>query len=241
MTTIFRSFFLSLGQFGDPVFQRILGASIFAALGVLWAIALGLSWVIAYLLSDGITLPLIGTVLDKPLSIGWSSFFIAIGLSVFLMVPVASSISSLFVDRVARAVETRHYPNIPMPRPQTIADALRDTFGFLGILIAANIVSVVLYIILPMFSVLIFWGLNGYLLGREYFQMAASRHVGRPNAKLLWRKNRFIIWTAGILMVAPLSIPIVNLIVPVLAAATFTHLYHSFPMVPFDDKDQYLE
>ena len=33
-------------------------------------------------------------------------------------------------------------------------------------------------------------------------------------------------WLAGTLMAAPLSIPLVNLLVPVLGVATFTHLFH---------------
>ena len=190
-------------------------------------------------LADGIRLPWIGAVFTDPLSIGWSSFIIAIGLSVFLMVPVASFISSLFVDRVARAVEKRHYPNIPTPKSQKIGDALRDTIMFLGIIILANAVAFILYIMMPPISPFVFWALNGYLLGREYFQMAAARHVGRDGAKLLWSDHKIKLWVAGILMVAPLSIPIVNLIVPVLAAATFTHLFHQIPMKPYDDKGLY--
>jgi uncharacterized protein involved in cysteine biosynthesis len=34
------------------------------------------------------------------------------------------------------------------------------------------------------------------------------------------------VWLAGILMAAPLSIPLVNLVIPVLGVATFTHLFH---------------
>jgi uncharacterized protein involved in cysteine biosynthesis len=35
------------------------------------------------------------------------------------------------------------------------------------------------------------------------------------------------IWAAGILMAVPLSVPLLNLLVPVLGAATFTHITHA--------------
>ena len=239
MNIIITAFLRALGQFSDPTFQRILWVSIATSVALLWTFAIGLSWGVAMVLADGIRLPWIGTVFTDPLSIGWSSFIIAIGLSVFLMVPIASFISSLFVDRVARAVEKRHYPNIPAPKSQKIGDALRDTVMFLGIIILANAVAFILYVMMPPIAPFVFWALNGYLLGREYFQMAAARHVGRDGAKSLWSNHKIKLWVAGILMVAPLSIPILNLIVPVLAAATFTHLFHQIPKKPYDDKGLY--
>ena len=72
----------------------------------------------------------------------------------------------------------------------------------------------------------LFWSLNGYLLGREYFTLVAQRRIGRGEAKALWRANRARIWGAGILMAAPLSIPLINLLIPVFGVATFTHLFH---------------
>jgi uncharacterized protein involved in cysteine biosynthesis len=40
------------------------------------------------------------------------------------------------------------------------------------------------------------------------------------------RANRGQVWLAGCLMAIPLFVPILNLVVPTLGAATFTHLYH---------------
>mgnify|MGYP007061007021 CR=1 FL=1 len=68
--------------------------------------------------------------------------------------------------------------------------------------------------------------LNGFLLGREYFMLVAMRRLGRPGAVQLRRRHPVAIWVAGTLMAAPLSVPVVNLLVPVLGAATFTHLFH---------------
>jgi len=52
------------------------------------------------------------------------------------------------------------------------------------------------------------------------------RRLGRDGAKELREKHNAAIWIAGCLMVVPLSIPLINLVVPVLGAATFTHVFH---------------
>ena len=83
-----------------------------------------------------------------------------------------------------------------------------------------------LYALFPLAIPFIFYGLNGFLLGREYFQIAAMRREGRAGAKALRKRHLPEIWMAGVLMALPLTIPLVNLFIPVLGAATFTHLYH---------------
>ncbi|MEO1734371.1 MAG: EI24 domain-containing protein, partial [Pseudomonadota bacterium] len=101
-----------------------------------------------------------------------------------------------------------------------------DGLGFLGVLVVANLFALVLYLIFAPLAPIIFWLLNGFLLGREYFTLAAMRRIGRPAAKALRRRHIVTIWAAGTLMAIPLSVPIVNLIIPILGAATFTHIFH---------------
>ena len=129
-------------------------------------------------------------------------------------------------DTVADAVEARHYPLLPPATPVPFLDALRDTVNFLGVLIAANLLAIILYILVTPAAPFIFWGLNGFLLGREYFTLAAIRRVGRARAKEMRRENGATIWAAGALMAIPLSVPLVNLVIPILGAATFTHIFH---------------
>jgi len=64
------------------------------------------------------------------------------------------------------------------------------------------------------------------LLGREFFMTVALRRLPRDEARTMRRRNFTTVWMAGTLMAMPLSVPVVNLLVPVLGAATFTHLYH---------------
>ncbi len=92
--------------------------------------------------------------------------------------------------------------------------------------IVDNLVALVLYFFVGPFGPLLFWAVNGYLLGREYFETVATRRIGRQGAVALRRANAGTVWLAGALMAAPLSLPLVNLFVPVLGVATFTHIFH---------------
>lgn len=223
---IFRSFLLTLGQLGDPRFRKVFLLGIGLGLALLVAFFAGLMWLLNAWLGPEATLPFIGEVtwLDDLLS--WTAFISMIVLSVFLMIPVASAITSMFLDDVADAVEDRHYPNLPKAERVPFGDALRDTVNFLGVLIAANLFAVILYVVFSPFALFIFWGLNGFLLGREYFTLAAMRREGRAGAKVLRKRHAGKIWIAGTLMAMPLFLPLVNLVIPILGAATFTHLYH---------------
>lgn len=223
---IFSSFLLALGQIGDGRFQRVLWTGVIASLGLLsvlaWGIIRGLRW----LIGDTVRLPWIGDVSWLSNLLDWGLVPVMLGLSVFLMVPVASAISSMFLDQVADAVEDRHFAHLPPANPVSFTDSMIDTVSFLGVMVLANILALFLYVIFAPFAPFIFWGLNGYLLGREYFTLAAIRRVGRVEAKRLRSVHFGRIWAAGVLMALPLSIPVVNLLVPVIGAATFTHLYH---------------
>ena len=141
------------------------------------------------------------------------------------MAPVASAMSAFFVDDVARAVEERHYPNTRAQYRSKLSEEVRESLGFLGTMLAANLIALIFYVLFTVFAPIIFWSLNGYLIGREYFYMAAKRHLGRDNALSAFRDHRFRVWMCGVILVLPMSVPLANLLVPVLAAASFTHLF----------------
>ncbi|MEM5467582.1 EI24 domain-containing protein [Celeribacter marinus] len=221
---MFSDFAKALAQLSDPRFRGVVGKGIGLTLILLIAIYIAFVWVAGLFLPDTITLPWLGEIgLGLVLSIG--SFFVMIGLSAFLMVPVASAFTGIFLDDVAEAVEDRHYPDLPNAPRQNVSDTIMDSLGFLGIMIGANAIALVLYLVFNVAAPLIFWALNGFLLGREYFQMAAMRRLGRAGAKAARKHHVGEIWIAGALMAIPLSIPLVNLLIPVLGAATFTHMF----------------
>lgn len=224
---IVAAFLRAIGQmFEDARFRRVLWIGLALTVALLALFYAAFVWVVGWLAPEAITLPLIGEVrwIDDVLSVG--SVLLMLVLSIFLMVPVASAVTSLFLEQVAEAVEDRHYPALPPAGRIPFGDQVKDTFGFLGVLIVANIGAFALYLMVPPIAPLIFWGMNGYLLGREYFTLAAMRRVGRLKAAELRRRHGATIWIAGVLMALPLSVPVVNLLIPILGAATFTHLFH---------------
>jgi len=223
---IFPSFFKALGQIGDPRFRRVMGLGVLLALALLAAVYAGFLVLINSFVPGTIDLIFVGPITGIDALLGWGSLFLMLGLSVFLMVPVASAFSGLFLEDIADAVEDRHYPGLPPVTPVRLGDSLVDSLNFLGLVIAANVLALVLYIFAGPFIPVVFWAVNGWLLGREYFTLVATRRIGREGAKALRAQNSGRIWLAGILMAAPLSVPLVNLVIPVLGVATFTHLFH---------------
>ena len=222
---IFTDFGKALGQLGDPRFLRVVAMGLGLSLLLLIAVYAGVVTLIGWLVPDSVTLPWIGAVsgVDALLSVG--SIFVMIGVSVFLMVPVAALFSGLFLESVADAVEDRHYPGLPETAGLSLGESLKEALGFFGLLVVANLLALMFYLFAGPLAPLVFWAVNGFLLGREYFTLVALRRLGRAQAAALRARFGTQIWLAGALMSVPLSVPVLNLIVPVLGVATFTHMF----------------
>ncbi len=219
----------AIAQFLDPAFQRVLWSGVALTLGLFVGFGYAVLWGLNRLLPDRVGLPMVGEV-------GWiddlasgASVLGLLVLSVFLMVPVASAVIGFFLDDVTDAVEARHYPHLPPAPSLSLLDTVRDAAGFFGVLVVANIAAFALYLAFAPLAPFIFYAMNGFLLGREYFQLIAARRLGRAGAAALRRRHGLRIWAAGCVMALPLTVPVVNLTVPLLGAAAFTHLYHRLP------------
>jgi CysZ protein len=223
---IFTAFFRALGQLGDRRFRRVVGLGVLLALALLFAVYALFLQAIWWLSPDTIDLPVIGPVSGVDTLLGWASLLFMIGLSVFLMVPVASAFTGFFLEDVADAVEDRHYPGLPAATPLSLAAGLRQSVNFLGLVVLVNVLALFLYPFVGPGIPFLFWAVNGFLLGREYFSLVALRRLPPTEVKAMRRRHRWTLWVAGTLMAAPLSVPILNLVVPVLGVATFTHIYH---------------
>lgn len=216
---------LALSQMFHRRFLKIMGIGILSSVAALFALYHLLRSAVLWLLGDGVSLPFWGPVTLSQDLVGWASLVAVLGASVFLMVPIAQAVQSVFLDEIADAVEDRHYPHVPRGTPMPFVSALLDGLRAMGVLIAINILALILYLVFPPLAPVIFVGVNGFLLGREYFLLAAQRHMPRPNARALGRHHVIEVWMLGALMVIPLTVPVLNLAVPVLGAASFTHLF----------------
>ena len=203
------AFLSALAQFDDPRFRRAVWLGLALAVALLFAMYAAVLLVVQWVTPDTLTLPWIGAVN---------------GLSA--LVPVASAFTGLFLDDVADAVEARHYPGLsPAPRA-AFWPALLDSIRYFGLLVLLNLLGMLLFVFSGGLGMIGLWLINGFLLSREYFTMVALRRLSPAEASALRRDRFFTLWGAGIVMAIPLSVPLVNLAMPVIGAAAFTHLFH---------------
>jgi uncharacterized protein involved in cysteine biosynthesis len=215
----------ALAQIGDRRFRAVLwkslGLTLVALILVFWAVMLGLGWV----LPETVSLPWIGEVGFVDNLVSWAAVGLMLVLSVVLMVPAAAAVVGFFLDDVAEAVEARHYPALPPAKALGLARQVGDALRFLALVVVVNLAAVVVYLAVPPLAPFAFWTVNGFLLGREYFQLVALRRVDRREAAALWRRHFWRIWLVGTALAVPLSVPVLSLVVPMLGVAVFVHQF----------------
>ncbi|MEM9330284.1 MAG: sulfate transporter family protein [Pseudomonadota bacterium] len=142
----------------------------------------------------------------------------------FLLGPVTAIFAGLFLDEVAEHIESAHYPEeVPGTAMATVPSLfLAIKFGLFVLL--ANLIALLLVWVAG-FGVIIFFLVNGFLLGREYFQFAAMRFLPESDVVALRRKFSFEIFLSGLVIAAFMSVPFLNLLTPVFAAIMMVHLY----------------
>jgi len=223
---IIRSVSDAIGQWSDPKFRRAIWFGLALSVALLFAMYAIVLLVVQILTPDTWTLPWIGDIGGLPTLLSLASIAVMLVLSVFLMVPVASAFTGLFLDDVADAVEARHYPHLPQAPRAAFWPALVDSMRYFGVLVVLNLIGMVVFLFSGGTGIVLLWLINGYLLSREYFTMIALRRMPPAEAHALRKANFFRLWMAGALMAIPLSVPLVNLFMPVVGAASFTHLFH---------------
>lgn len=223
-------FLRALGQIPDRgflwVFLKALGLTVL----LLIALTLGFGWLVSFLPTDLGEWWLIGQVTIPVEALQGLAVGAVLFASTFLMIPVAAVFVGFFLDEIADAVERRHYPGRTGTARGNLVSDLMDAVRFMGVVIGVNLLALIPYLILlvvfaPLTAALAF-AINGYLLGREYFELVAVRHMPSAEARALRKRYSGRIWFAGVLMAIPLTIPVMNLIVPVLGVATITHQFH---------------
>jgi CysZ protein len=144
--------------------------------------------------------------------------------ALFLMPAVTAFVGSFFVDEIAETVERTHYPTEPPGRAMPFLIALIEgiKFAVLALLVYFCALPFVLFAGL---GVIILFLANAYLLGREYFELAAMRFRVPDEAKAMRRANSIYLFIAGMFIAAFVSIPIVNLATPIFAMAFMVHVH----------------
>ena len=151
------------------------------------------------------------------------------GLVWFTFVIVVQTVAAFHLDGVVGRVEAIDYPELPPARGTSVTRDIVSTARFGCTLLSLNLLALPLYAVgmfVPPVTLAAFYLINGYLFGREYAEIVLLRRLSPGDAALWRRANRARLWLAGALIAFGMTLPVVNLAGPALAAAFMTHLCH---------------
>lgn len=206
---------LGLRQLADPAVQRLLLrcvlltlATFLALIGAVAALLFGLdltglAWLDPVLATAGSALVLV---------LAWLLFPIVVALTL-----------GLFAEDVVAIVERRHYPELPKAPGMSLAAQAYAGVRFVTVALLLNLIALPFYL-LPGANLLIYLALNGYLLGREYFELVAGQRLPLREVSRRRREQRGRLWLAGAAIAVMLMVPVFNLVAPVVAIAFMVHL-----------------
>jgi uncharacterized protein involved in cysteine biosynthesis len=221
----------AITQIFAPPLRALLWKTIGLALALIVAAGIALERLIAHLIGAGSASleTTFGPSAHAPASaLAWL-LSIAAGLgiiagSVLLMPAVTAVVGSFFADQIGDEVEREHYPADPPGRALPLALALWE--GFKTALLALLIyLCAAPLLIFAGFGAVIFFLATAYILGREYFELAAMRFRPPAEAKVLRKRNAARVYAGGLFIAAFVSIPIVNLATPLFAMALMVHVH----------------
>jgi CysZ protein len=217
---------LALRQLFSPefrsVFVKTLGLTLLALAGAWFGIRELVEW---------LALPWFqGWLPAAPDWTGWLGVIAAIAAGIglalvlaLLIAPVSALIAGLFLDDAAEIVERTYYKQDPPGEPVPALQAFVLSLKFVCVVVAGNLLALFLLLV-PGINLAAFFVVNGYLLGREFFEFAVMRHMPEADAKTLRRENAGTVFLAGLVIAAFMAVPLVNLLTPLFAAAMMVHL-----------------
>lgn len=221
----------ALSQMLSPPLRSILWRSIGLALVLIIVLAIGLQRLLSWLATsgEGWAEAMLGPHSHMPLEIVTWIISIAAGLGVvfggiMLMPAITSLIASLFVDDVADHVEREYYPAERPGVALPFSIAMREGLKAAGLTILVYLIALP-FVFLAGAGFLIFFLATAWLLGREYFELAAMRFRPPAEAKAMRRDNAATVFTAGLVIAAFVSVPIVNLATPLFGMAFMVHMH----------------
>jgi uncharacterized protein involved in cysteine biosynthesis len=220
----------ALSQLDDPVFLGV----VLRSLG--WAVLVFV--VLAELLSGGAHEAVLDWGPDPaaphwidPFWVAWLGYAAgpvgAALLALVLFLPVACVIATLYIDRVAEAVERRWYPAVPPAAPAPLGQQVWDGLALGLKVLALQLLALLLSLLLPGVGLLLGWLIAAWAIGRGLFVAVAMRRMGRREARLLCRDRLGAVVAQGGWMAALAVVPLLNLLAPVLGTAALVHVLHA--------------
>lgn len=205
----------AISQLDDPVFLGVVVRSLALSLLAFLALLAGSAWAME-------------AVVGQPGWLGWVAGILgglgAALLAMWLFVPAALLIATLYIDRIAAAVDRRFYTALPVPVGAPLAVQAWDGVILGGQVLLLQVVAVVLAFALPGVGLLLGWAITGWAIGRGLFVAVAMRRMSRADALLLYGRRRGPVLAQGGLLALAGMVPLLNLLVPVLGVAALTHV-----------------
>jgi CysZ protein len=231
---VISAFFSAARQLGDPRIKGVIvrvavwTSIIFGTLGwILWAAIAGLDFVsnLEFIPFDWLRNAL-AWLADLAVAVIGGLIFVA--LFWLLFVAVVQLVSGFYLERVIAAVEARHYPHLPAPRPLTLFGAVVVSVRFLGAIVLLNLLILPVYLI-PVIGWVVVYLVNGYLFGREYFELTATRRRNADEMRTLRGAHRGRLLASGLVIALLFALPLINLLAPIVAAAAMVHVFEAMP------------
>ena len=212
----------ALSQMLDRKFQGVLWLGIGLTFALFIVLLFVLNWSVAYVPDFGLSW------LQDTLRI-IASFLLVVAF-VFMGAPVALMFASIFLDRIADAVEAKHYPG-PKQDGAGFWALLGAGLSFTAISALLNLLAVPLQIASVGLGAVVVVLINGYLTGRTFFELAALRHMPTRDARALRRRHRVRLFLGGVLISLLMMIPFLNFFIPLFGAAMMTHEYNKLARI----------
>ena len=140
-----------------------------------------------------------------------------VGLT-FLVTPVTFVVAGLFFDELAEHVEMEIAGPAGRGRAMPLAPAawIGLKFGLLSMVL--NVLAL-LMLLVPGVNLVAFFGVNAYLLGRGFFELAALRYLPMAEVRELRRIHSLRIFACGCIVAGLAAIPLAQVLTPLFATA----------------------
>jgi CysZ protein len=215
MPRLFAPMFRAIAQLDDPAFRAVVLRSLAWSLACFAGLQACAIWMVHRLLAFHGALAWVVDVLG---SVG------TLVLALWLFLPVAAGIGTLYCDQIASAVERRFYPWLPRAESAPLLVQAWDGIAVALRVLTLSIAGFVLAFVVPGLGLVLAWMIASYAIGRGLFVAVAMRRMPREVAMELYRRNRGIVLTQGAMLAVAGYIPIMNLMMPVLGVAAMVHI-----------------
>lgn len=209
----------AVSQLNDPVFLGVVWRSLALSLLAFLALLAGSVWLFGSWAGQSGWLA------------GWLGWVVGIAggtgvllLAVWLFVPVALLIATLYIDRIAGAVERRYYPGLPPPAGAPLTEQTWDGAILAAQVAMLQVVSLIASLLLPGVGLVLGYVITGWAIGRGLFVAVAMRRMTRPDALRAYRARRLLAVAPGIALALASTLPPLNLLVPVVGIAAMVHV-----------------